>query len=375
MQRIFIEASVLTSSHVSGIAKSLLRTLEAFDESEKKQCTLIAPIGSAQKLHGLGLHMPIRTIPIPNPLFRVLKKYDLLPPLDLFFGRGVYLFPNFWNTPLIRSKSMTYIYDMSFLIYPELVEEKNQKYLSSMISKWCSRTDVILTISDQVKSEIISIMGKLPHEIVVNHLGVDRDMFSIHQVQDIDRVMKKYGIETTGYFLIVGNIEPRKNIDTVLEAYAKLPTDIASHHHLVIIGAGGWKNEHIISSIDQHRREGKNIQYIAKKVPDTDLSALYASAVSGIQASHYEGFGMTPLEALASGSRCIVSDIPVSREVYGDDESIIYVNPSDSMDIARAMEHVCTLSKRPTPSLLLDRYRWRDTAARLLATARATNED
>jgi alpha-1,3-rhamnosyl/mannosyltransferase len=121
---------------------------------------------------------------------------------------------------------------------------------------------------------------------------------------------------TERFFLFVGTLEPRKNVEGLLDAYAALPGPIRARHSLLIAGAWGWKAERIRQQLES-RRLGEQVRLIGY-LHDPVLAALYARCTALVWPTWYEGFGLPPLEALACGARVIVSNVASLPEVVGD---------------------------------------------------------
>jgi len=333
-QRIFIETSALTAQTMSGIGKTLLAILGAWrqDKSlDKFEVILLVPFDKKAKLEALDLGFAIKTMFIPDKILRGLRKFNLLPPLDTFLGKGMYLFPNYWNWPLKHSTSMTYIYDVSFLVDETFADPKNRAYLMRNIPVWIKRTDRVITISHHAKAEIMKYYDVDSKRIDVVYNGVDANFFHPESLDTVNSTKKKYDIRGK-YLLFVGNIEPRKNISGLIAAYRQLPEKLLSEYCLVIIGADGWNNESIKKNIKSAIADGLRVQRVREYVSDEDLVAIYAGATILVHPAFYEGFGMTPLEAMATSTPVIVGENSSLPEVV--ERAGLYVNAQDASDIS-----------------------------------------
>lgn len=340
---LYIDALALVPEKKSGIGVTLERTLEQLLKMpaiSSWQVYLVVPLGKAKYLTKyIPLGAQIRTIYLPARVLTVLSRMKLLPPMDLFLGRGVYLFPNYRNWPVWRSRSLTYIYDVAYLKYPETVQAKNQRYLSRSMPSWVRRTDRVITISNQVKYEIEKYLSLSELQISIVPCGVDTSVFYRRSRREVERVKKQYGIASEKYFLFVGNIEPRKNLERLLEAYERLPKTIQDEYALVIVGGGGWNNETILQRIREMQSGNLKVIKVSSYVTNADLPAIYSGASMLIHPAIYEGFGITPLEAMACGIPLAVSDLPAIREVVGDGTGQ-YFDPLDTRSIIGAIQTV-----------------------------------
>lgn len=335
---VFIETSAITTKNMSGVGHTLLHILRTWQDdnalSKKFEIFLLCPIGKRKKIRSLGLRFPIKTIPMTDRLLRVSRKFNMLPRLDRVIGRGLYVFPNYWNWPLAHSKSITYIYDVSFLAHPELTESRNQSYLASNIPIWLERTDGVITVSNHAKEEIVKYCGIDSSKVHVVHNGVDTAAYDSISLDEIKLTKDKYGINKN-YLLFVGNIEPRKNISRLISAYKLLPVTLSDKYDLVIVGSDGWNNKSVTDDIHRAISEGYSVNRIHQFVTDDDLAKLYAGATLLVHPALYEGFGMTTLEAMAAGTPIIVSDNSSLPEVVGD--AGLYINAEDEHDISAKM--------------------------------------
>ncbi|MBA4386405.1 MAG: hypothetical protein C0404_00385 [Verrucomicrobia bacterium] len=223
------------------------------------------------------------------------------PPFDVFAGPAeLYHFPNFVLPPLAKGKSVVTIHDMSFIRYPEYAEEANQKYLAARIKDTAARADAIITISRFSADEIQTFLRVDSARLFPTHLGISH-AFKAPPPEAVDNLRKRYQLDRP-YILTVGTLEPRKNLQFLVDVFDKL-----DHFdgYLVLAGMPGWKYEPIFERIRLSHRAG-NIKWL-KYVPDSDLPALYAGAQLFMLTSLYEGFGFPPLESMACGTPVVCS--------------------------------------------------------------------
>lgn len=340
-QKVYVEASALVAPHLSGVGHTLLYILRQWQADRtlrgRFEIILLVPFDKQKALAAHGLGFAVRRLPLPEKLLRALRRFNLVPPLDLVLGKAVYLFPNYWNWPLARSRSVTYVYDVSFLIYPEFTEPKNRQFLSAHLPIWLKRTDRVIAISDTAKQEIIKACKVEPDKVEVVYNGVNTADFNDPGTAAVKAAKKKYSIEGS-YILFVGNLEPRKNLSRLIAAYRLLPKDMQQTYSLVLVGGDGWNNRQIMADITQAQADGLAVRRIAQFVPDADMPALYAGAAVLAHPALHEGFGMTPLEAMACGTPVVVSDIPVLREVL--DGAAVFADPLAPPSIAAGLRQL-----------------------------------
>ncbi len=329
---IFIETSSITANSISGVGNTLLAILRNWNVNSPELIPiLLVPYDKKKKVESYNLNLEIKTIPLPEKVVRGLRRYNLLPSLDIFYGKGVYLFPNYWNWPLKNSRSLTYVYDVSFLVDENFTDSKNRKFLTKYLPVWLQRTDRVVTISQHAKSEIMKYYSVDENKINVVYNGVDTKLFEVASTQEIEKAKQTYGIEGE-YLLFVGNIEPRKNISRLIEAYKQLPGATSGDYSLIIIGGYGWNNEAIKMDIENAVKDGYKVLKVQKYVADEDLPALYSGATALVHPALYEGFGMTPLEAMSVGTPVVVAQNSSLPEVVGG--AGLYVDAMNVDDIS-----------------------------------------
>lgn len=280
-----------------------------------------------------------RAIPMKFRIMNGLGRRGLLPPMDLLLGRGLYFFGNFFNWPLTSaSKSFTYIHDICFATHPELVQPDNQKMLAKNIPRYIKQTDYVIAVSEASRQEIIKEFDVAADKVRVVYNSADGSAYSkTYSNQQISDVQKKYGFLGKKYFVSIGNIEPRKNLENLLIALSGLPKNIG----LILIGSDGWLNEDVFKLIKQEQANGRNVVKPSSYVDDDEAAALLQGSIGLAMPSIYEGFGMPALESLTMGKPTVVSNISQFREVVGD--AAIYCDPNDTESIADALKKAVNL--------------------------------
>jgi glycosyltransferase involved in cell wall biosynthesis len=177
-------------------------------------------------------------------------------------------------------------------------------------------------------------------------------------------IQKKYNLPSH-YILFLGTIEPRKNIEGLIDAFVVFQKEFPQYH-LVISGAHGWKNKRILAAIEKN----KNVQYIGY-VASQDKSMLYCGATVFVYPSLYEGFGFPVLEAFASGVPVITSARSSLPEIAGD--AAYYVNPYNSLEIAEGLRRFVTDPALSTlfiqkGFLQIQKFSWKKMAEQFLAS-------
>lgn len=374
-----MDADVLINPHFSGIGHYTRDLLYAVDgllpEYKELDFYLIVHFRHLEKARSYGFKY-IRILPSPFSLrvANALKIRNRQPPLDMIYGKGIYLFPNFTSWPLLFSKSIPFIYDISYELYPEFADPNNQKFLSTQVKKSLRRANAVITISQNSKDEVAEFYSIDPSKIEILYPAVDTSKFTRASVKDIARVKKEYAIDDD-YILFVSNIEPRKNIKNLLLAYELLPQSIRTKHPLLLVGASGWQNNEIHTIIERLRKNGNKVMFPSKYVIDEDLSAIYTGASVFVYPSIYEGFGMPPLEAMACGTPVVCANNSSLPEAVGD--AAITVDALSPQSIADGIVKVVTNPELQSTMVKkgkkqVKKYTWEDSAKKLLQTLKET---
>jgi len=257
-----------------------------------------------------------------------IKLPFLIPSCDLFWT------PHY-NIPFLglrAKKRIVTIHDVYHLAFQNTLSYPERVYAKIMLSRATKVSDHIFTISQFSKDEIIKHTGVDQNKISVVHLAVDRSHFSPNPETTSDDVRKKYALSFP-YFLFVSTLSPHKNIERLILAW-NLVRQKFPEWKIVLVGKQGKRNTWR-EVIDRNPSLQKSLLFLGQ-VDNRDLPGLYRNAHATIHPSLYEGFGLTPLEAMSCGCPSIVSKAASLPEVCGN--SSLYVDPYDVHDIAAGME-------------------------------------
>ncbi|MGD1919347.1 MAG: glycosyltransferase family 4 protein [Pleurocapsa sp.] len=242
--------------------------------------------------------------------------------IDLFFSPATegMLFP---SVPQIIT-----VHDLIPLKYPE-VSPKWKYYYLYVLPLILKQSQKIIAISEHTKKDLIETYKLDPKLIKVVYNGFDRNLFF---PQPNPEILKKYNLDK--YLLHVGDMRFYKNLDRCLKAFDSLPF---KNYQFVITGKKDDFFYPKIKNLTDQLSAKERIIFL-DYVPTADLPSLYSMAQCLVLASLYEGFGLTVLEAMACGCPVIASDSTSIPEVGGD--SVFYINPYDTENIARGMYQV-----------------------------------
>jgi len=248
----------------------------------------------------------------------------------------IYHFFNFIVPTFVPNKVVLTVHDLVFRDYPETVNKRTLFFLRKNFKKSLKRADAIVTISEFTK-ERLQHYYNVTAPITVIPCGVDLERFTpIHkrQVPSLESIMQKYNIQRD-YLLYIGTIEPRKNLERLINAYVLFTKEHPNPPQLVLGGGNGWRNENIYSAIPS---TGENV-IITGYLDEDEIPILMRGAVAFCFPSIYEGFGMPILEAMACGTPVLAANEASLPEVAGD--SAFLVNPFDVKDIAYGLSQIC----------------------------------
>lgn len=372
--RIFIDAEVLIVPHFSGIGHYTLELLRSLDQILETRQDVQVTLGVYYKrigsIRSLGFrNFRYRKSPFSLRINNALKIRNIQPFYDLMFGKHIYFFPNFTSWPLLFSKSVSIIYDLSYEYYPQFAEPRNQKFLSDNVRRTVNRSDKIVTISTNSKKEISDFYKVPKKDISIIYPGIDQSSFFKWPDDSIAEVQARYGVYGK-YILYTGNIEPRKNLKSLLLAYEALSDEVRKEYSLLLIGARGWLDNEIFSIIERLRVAGNHIQQPTQYVKDKDRAALYSGASLFVYPSLYEGFGIPPLEAMACGVPTITSDNSSLPEAVGDAAKMI--NATSVTQLSGMMSDILAnpnlqAELRSKGFQQVDKYNWQTEATKLLS--------
>lgn len=310
MRKIYIDGLGLVDGHFSGVGQYILGILrgldELLDEAEAKQqqvpkVIVIIPRDEVKKFKKFKFkHLDYKKFPLPFRYMAALWHRNWLPPVDLWCGRGVYIFPRFVSYRLAFSKYANVVYDLSYELHKEFSDDGNAKFLSEGVARTVKNSKKVITISENSKKELIDFYKLPASKVVVATPAVDPKAFYRRSKKEVARVKEKYGIKGE-YILALSNLEPRKNLEALVDVYCRLPKEITKKTALLLVGVSGWKTEELFNDIVTRVDRGANIIRPSKYVTDDDKPAIVSGAKMLVYPSHYEGFGIPPLEALACG--------------------------------------------------------------------------
>jgi glycosyltransferase involved in cell wall biosynthesis len=261
------------------------------------------------------------------------------------------------------------VHDLHFLHYPQFMTAESRHYYNDQIACAVRSADHILVDSQATCDDLADLLHVPVEKMTVHRLGVNAAFVPLKKVE-IEQRLVRLGLPDS-YLLFVGTFEPRKNIPGLFEAYHLLRQELPDIPPLVMVGRRGWLYEDIYA-----RAEALNLMdrlIWIEDAPWEDLPAIYNGAEVLVLPSHYEGFGLTALEAMACGTPTVVSNRGSLPEVVGD--AGLLVDPDDTAEIALAIRHVLCDSNlrdqmRAAGLARAATFTWRKTAETVLEVYR-----
>lgn len=342
--RLIFDGEPVVMDHFSGVGHYTVEMLRALDtllnHTPNVKVDMLIHYRRLEKARALGLKN-VRLLPSPFSL-RIsngLKIRGKQPPLDLVFGKGIYIFPNYTSWPLAVSQSVSFVYDLSYEKYPQYASPPLQHFLSTQVWKSVKRASMIATISENSRNEIHEFYNLPKEKIHVYYPAVDRQRYTKKSDIEVKVALKKYSIDSQ-YILFVGNIEPRKNLVNLLLAYEQLPFEIRNAHKLLLVGAKGWQDSEINETIERLNSTANQVISPSSYVTDDDLPALMSGASVFVYPSVYEGFGIPPIEAMACGTPVVSADNSSLPEAVGD--AALTVDAGSIEQISHTIKRIIT---------------------------------
>ena len=337
--RITLDLSPAVHHHagLGRYAHELLAALTALDHTNEYSAFYYATRGNERPEPPLD-RVPARAIRLPAKPWRmsVLLAYLVgvtmdrwLPPGDIFHATD-HLLP-----PLRLSRGVFTIHDLIFRFFPEFHLPLNRWYLSLMLPRFMQRADAIIAVSESTRRDALRLMGIPPEKVTVIYEGVNQAFRPLKDAVRLEEVRARYNLPPR-FILYLGTIEPRKNIQMLLDAYHGLLGRDGEAPALVIAGRKGWLFQPVFDRVRELGLEAR--VHFTDYISPRDTPALLNAAEVFVFPSLYEGFGLPPLEAMACGTPVICSNAASLPEVVGDGG--ILIDPRDVGALVEALERV-----------------------------------
>jgi glycosyltransferase involved in cell wall biosynthesis len=266
-------------------------------------------------------HHRLEQITFPLELLRLkidlLHSPDFIPPLRGDFRRVIT------------------VHDLNFLYYPQFLTAESRRYYNDQIERAVQAADHILTDSHATRLDLIKLLDVPGEKITVVWLAPNVEVFHLLNSDEIAAGRDRLRLPDR-FVLFAGTLEPRKNVAGLLRAYRLLLDRDPRAPDLILAGSRGWLFDETRALIADLQLSDR-VRWIDSP-PDVDLAVLYNAASVFVLPSHYEGFGLTVLEAMACGAPCLISDRGSLPEIAGG--AAVEIEPDDAPELAEALAGV-----------------------------------
>lgn len=380
--KIGIDARFLTHPQVGGFktySESLISALTEADH-ENEYILYVDRPPSAQTAIPAQPNFVTRVVPGTLPVLGMvwreqasLARQVALDKLDLFHAPSLTA-PLFLNCP-----SVVTIHDMIWRFperfnkhQPRSMQRKLMEWYYRFIPRWAAaRATLIVTVSYAAKESIIQHLKVAPERIVVTHEAASPLYRVVDDQQQLAPIRHKYGLGHN-FILAIGSADPRKNMISLVQAYARLPTPLRERYPLVIV----WTHAFLATELSEQIARlnlTSSIRFL-ERIANEELMLLYNMASLFVFPSRYEGFGLPLLEAMACGTPVVAADNSSIPEIVGD--AALLFAAEDTQGMATLIEHV--LTKENLRTMLIqngirraDQFSWANCANQTIAAYRS----
>jgi len=263
-------------------------------------------------------------------------------------------------------RSVITVHDLAFLRYPDFVTLDSRRYYNRQIEAATRRAEHIIAVSRATQADLVDLLAVPADKITVIHEAA-HDAYRPLADSAVRDHLARFDL-APGYVLFLGTFEPRKNLDGLLQAYAALLSEVPDAPPLVMAGRRGWLDDPLFALARKLGLE-RHVRWL-EGLEQEDLPPLYAGAAVLCMPSHYEGFGLPALEAMACGTPVVVANRASLPEVVGDDG--LLVDPDSPDDIAAGLRSVLTdaalaADLRRRGLARATQFSWRETARQTLS--------
>ncbi|MGQ9567807.1 MAG: glycosyltransferase family 4 protein [Anaerolineae bacterium] len=277
---------------------------------------------------GLPPHAEILPVRPASAFLRV----PLALPLLVARWRADLLHVNYVAPPLCPCPTVVTVHDISYEFFPDFFSPRDRRMLGTLVPWSARRAARVIAVSEQTRQDLMRVYGIPGERIAVTHEAAVPGFAPVRDPAALEETCARYGIRRP-YVLALGNLQPRKNVARLVEAFALAREEAHLPHQLVVAGKAQWRESEVLATVERLGLE--DAVRFPGYVADEDLPALYSGAGCFAYPSLYEGFGLPPLEAMACGTPVLASHAGALREVVGNAAWV--VDPTDVRDIARGL--------------------------------------
>lgn len=356
----------LTGGSIDGIGVYSRALLEHLPQAGcAVQPLSFAPRGRAGALQlGQAMPRPFALATLRDLLLPAARGLDL--GLDLYHATD-------YRIVRMACPVVATLHDALTIAHPEWCNPRWRALKNWLQIRAARKADHVIAVSHFAVPELVRCFGVDERRISVVHNGVDPDWFDAPAPAERDATLARYGLRP-GYFLFVGTLQPRKNVEGLLQAYLGLPPVLRAARQLLIVGAPGWRSETLQRQIAAAIERGENVVWLPRVSSQVELRRLYAGAGVFVFPSLYEGFGIPLLEAFAAGVPVLCSNTSSLPEVSAG--AAVEVDPLAPAELGAAMLALAREEPLRARCIAAGRRRalqltWQDTARRTAAVYHA----
>jgi glycosyltransferase involved in cell wall biosynthesis len=331
--RIGIDARKLHDFGIGTYLRNLLRQLARLDK--RTDFVLLCRAADAPALASLGENF--------RPVVETARNYSIAEQVKIPLAlrrEGVTLFhaPHYVLPPLVTCRSVVTIHDCIHLMFPQYLPNRLAlAYARASIALASRRATCIMTVSESSKRDLLRFFDIDPEKISVIYNAYDERFGVEPREEDVVRVRERYQLHDE-FVLYAGNVKPHKNLERLIDAFDIVRKRGLDRLKLVLIGDEISKYAALRRAVHQHQLH-KFVRFLGY-LPEETLAVMYRLAGVFVFPSLYEGFGLPPLEAMASGTPVVTSNVSSLPEVAGD--AAVLVDPYDARSIADGIHRVLT---------------------------------
>jgi glycosyltransferase involved in cell wall biosynthesis len=329
--RIGIDARKLHDFGIGTYIRNLLKYLARLDRDT--EFVLLCKPQDVEALEEIGPNF--RPVVAPSKPYSLAEQF-MVPARLLTQNVDLFHEPHYVLPLLVPCRAVVTIHDCIHLMFPQYLPNRFA-YAYARANLWTAarRAERILTVSETSKADILRYCDVPADRIIVIYNAIDDHFATPPGDEAVQRVRERYQLDGP-FALYVGNIKPHKNLERLIDAFDLVRRGGFERMELLIIGDQISKYPRLRRTVDKHKLH-KHVRFLGF-VPDDTLAALYRLATVFVFPSLYEGFGLPPLEAMASGTPVVTSNRSSLPEIVGDAAEL--VDPYSAVSIAEGIQRV-----------------------------------